>query len=954
MGNNFSHEFFLETDNPQFQNVGIMKILYMHALPFSMPRMAMSPFLFAVPFIKLIVMILCLPTMVLAEGTNAWDPTPILSQMRWKLDEQDYDSGESQNPQIWLSASPEVLKKQVAESQELRTRPGSTLQGTVAYLLSKNDEKSRQTAISMLREQIALTPPGDLDEIISDHGVEYIGVLTPHESGNVKFEVTGPNPQRMRVLNARDLAAEYALLYLATGDRQMAEKSKDILLRFAKVMPTWPRYDRDNKARLQSDESAFHEGGPNGLWSEWFPLDLAHSLPLLRAYDILRPLLSPEEKASVEAAFVHHKDFIDRFEGGWPWKNYNNLTPIHLVFLFRFAQVLEKPEWVHQMVSYWDEMLYYVYTPDGFWSELTPDYDQGVTTRLMGTLPKITKGYSDPANYHDATTGKRFDNLDLNKLAETRFKQMRRGFGVLAMPDGKIVVLNDAWPGTGTRTLEADSPVKPGAPGLLGAAGLAKLGSKGMSAFLKFSGTRGHEHQDALNLIWFAAGREVFGETGYQALPGSDSSRWWHTIAASHNTVAVNEMSHFQNELPQFQIKGPQVPNPGTDGMYHSNPPISPNPSEKVVAALPKAARYRNQGRLLIWDATSPEAQAMEAEQQNAYPGLTSLFRRTIVMVPLETGEGYLIDIFRIKGGKTHDYFLRGGLDWPYEMKFDVKLEDVNKTLYKYINITKEAQITPPLLAKILFENGPSITSHLADAFGSPAKLDLFVGDAPAIRRLGHATFSILRRSAINPEEPMESCFVWVHEASAGDPKIKGVHATSNGMNIAVTVQMENRTDLVLSGDSDNSTFAQEGLDFTGKLAFVSKEGSDWKQAKVFSGGDLTHKGIKGKDSLLAAGKPVLTGEVLQTASVDQGGTDNSMTIHLDKVPGDTLPQLAHIDFGDIIRLSIPIEKFIPGEDNTAKVILAHSPGFRLQDGRSIMTHYPGWAIKEKTTVRLE
>lgn len=917
-------------------------------------RMVTYLFSRVVHFRKLIVMILCLPTMVLAAGTNAWDPTPILSQMRWKLDEQDYDSGESQNPQIWLSASPEVLKKQVAESQELRTRPGSTLQGTVAYLLSKNDEKSRRAAISMLREQIALTPPGDLDKIISGHGVEYIGVLTPHESGNVKFEVTGPNPQRMRVLNARDLAAEYALLYLATGDRQMAEKSKDILLRFAKVMPTWPRYDRDNKARLQSDESAFHEGGPNGLWSEWFPLDLAHSLPLLRAYDILRPLLSPEEKASVEAAFVHHKDFIDRFEGGWPWKNYNNLSPIHLVSLFRFAQVLNKPEWVHQMVFYWDEMLYYVYTPDGFWSELTPDYDQGVTTRLMGTLPKITKGYSDPANYHDAATGKRFDNLDLNKIAEARFKQMRRGFGVLAMPDRKIVVLNDAWPGTGIRTLDADSPVKPGAPGLLGAAGLAKLGCNDMSAFLKFSGTRGHEHQDALNLIWFAAGREVFGETGYQALPGSDSSRWWHTIAASHNTVAVNEMTHFQNNLQQFQIKGPQVPNPGIDGAYHSYPPASPKPTDKVVAALPKAARYRNQGRLLIWDARSPEAQAMEAEQENAYPKLTSLFRRTIVMVPLDTGEGYLVDIFRIKGGKTHDYFLRGGLDWPYDMKFDVKLEDINKTLYKYINITKEGQVTPPVLAKILFENGPSITSHLANTFGSPAKLDLFVGDAPAIRRLGHATFSILRRSAINPEEPMESCFVWVHEATSGSPKIKDVHATNEGMNIAVTVQMENRTDIVFSGISDESAFTQDGLDFIGKLAFASKEGSVWKQAKVFSGGNLIHKEIKGEESLLAAGKPVLTGEVLQTSSVDEGDADNSLSIHLDKAPIDASPQLAHIDFGDIIRISIPIEKFILGTDNTAKVVLSHSPGFRIQDGHSTMTYYPGWAIFEKTSVRLE
>lgn len=882
------------------------------------------------------------------ETDHAWNPAPVVSQMRWKLGDHDYDTGMPEDFMGWRTASADELEKRLAGTK--RSGPGQTLHATLAALLASGVSEDCALAARILRAQIAGNPLPDLDRAVSEHGIEFEGYLVRQESGGKTHEASEYNPQRLRVLNARDLAYEYALLYLATGDVASARRSCEILLRFAAVIPRWPHYDRNNKAHRQGSEVALRRGGPNGLWSSWYPKDLGESLPLLRAYDILRPLLSAEERETLETQiFIHHKTFIDRFDGGWPWSSYHNLGPLHLIPLLRFGQVLDKPEYIHSAIRYWDETLRYAYTPDGFWKELSPDYDQGVSARLLGSIPQIVAGYSDPEGYRDPVDRNHFDELALEKLAPSRIKRMRRAFDVFALPNGVILNVNDSWPNS--RRISDKPTVPPGAPGLLGVAGLAKLGHGQMSAFLQFDGLRGHDHHDALNLVWYAAGREVFGDTGYQALPGSGSTREWHTITASHNTVAVDETTQFRNP-------GPEIPTPDPYHGYSSQPPASPaqpdssstTPEAPISAALPGAARYANQGRLLLWDATSSDVQAMEAEQEQAYLGITSLYRRTVVMVPLGNSDGYLIDLFRIRGGKTHDFLLRGGLDWPYEMTFSTPLQKATKTLYSYISVGQKATgVKPPFIATITYEggDGPTVISHLAGAFGTAVPSDLFVGRAPAIRRLGEASFSVIRRSA-RSGQPLETCFVWVHEATGTTPAIKSVQASYEGMNVAVTVELDNRTDTLLSGIDDQSRFAHHDFRFTGRLAFVSNIASR-HTAQVFSGGDL-HMG----ETLLAPGRPVITGEVICTSVRDQGAPADSITIRTNDPPiASAQPKLAHIDLGEFIRYSIPVTG-VQTEGAQTTVTLQHSPGFLLRDGAIVMTSFPGWRIARKATVRLE
>lgn len=845
----------------------------------------------------------------LPENTEA-----IMKQMRWSLEDTTWDWGLASQPVI--NASSADIEQLVRDTK--RSGSGNNLHRTVEELILKGDEASRQRANEILQKLVELHDTSDFRSVVTTHGIEYAGISQRQESGGKVLEAELPNPQRPTVLNVRDLAYEYAALYLLTGERRYAEKSRDILLRFAEVAPEWPLYDRKNKAHTQSDAAYLKKGDVNGLWSVWTPLDMGESLPMLKAYDIIRPILTPEEKTTIrEKFFVHQKELIDRFEFT---HQYHNLMSYRLAPLIQFGKVLERPDYVHEAVNYWKNLLNYSYTADGFWKEVTPAYHQQVSARLVDIIPHVVKGYSDPQGYA-YKDGKRFDNLDLWDMARHQLRQMKNAIHMLAMPDCTYVAINDTWP-TKKDNLNADADRSTlDKPGLLGIAGVAKLGAKGMVSFLQFDGIRGHDHHDALNLVWFAGGREVFSDTGYQALPDSGSTREWHTISASHNTVAVNEETQFQNR-ERF---------------------IVPSSGGPLTTHLPDADKgsLANQGRLLVWRADSETAQAMEAEQENAYGGVTSLFRRTIVMVPYGDGDGYLVDIFRIRGGLTHDFFLRGGLDEPYTMKFDANLQPASGTLYKYIQLQQSAEIRPPLLATVQYPDGYEVRSLLSDVFGSEdASLQLLVGEAPAIRRLGTATFSLIRHQI--PKGVLETCYVWVHEAGR-QKKIRAVKTWREGMNVILSIEREDRTDYVFSGKDDVSHFEFDGWNFTGRLAFANTD-----SGIVFSGSNLERN-----KTTIAKASPSITGSVIETTRLEAGDSTDSLLIKPDASIEGLLPHLVHVDFGSFIRFSIPVKKAIMDGENL-RLELAHSPGFVLKDGQTLMTNSPGWAYAGIPTVRVD
>lgn len=754
----------------------------------------------------------------------------------------------------------------------------------------------------------------------------------------ISDEGAAPGEQQKNLLAARNLAYDYALLWLLTGKEEDAERARAILVKFAEVVPNWPLYSRKNTRHNQDDKAYLQHSEANGLWGRWHPLDLGDSVQLLRAYDILRPVLCMEDRRFLEEnLFVYHKRLLEKFTGLWPL--YHNLAGYHLVPLIRFGQVLDRPQDIHEAVRYWREMLDYSYSADGFYREVTPDYHYQITHRLMNVIPEMVQGYSDPENYADPGGEPRFLSLDLAESRKAAFHRINSALATLALPDGTYANLNDSWP----KKLKPEKDADLAAPGLLGISGVAKLSAGGMTAFLKFGGIRGHDHWDALNLIWFAGGREVFSDTGYMAQPKKDIvfDRAWSSGTASHLTAAIDEESHFADRTAV------QVPNPAPRSGFVSQPPPTPG-HHSLEAVLPAAARYNNQGRLLVWDAGNSDAQAMEAEQENAYPGKASIFRRTIVMVPLAGGTGYLLDIFRIRGGSLHDFFLRGGLDENYALTVDVPLQPAKGKFYSYIQLKDSGAIGIPTTITAGYLGSLQVRSRLAGVFGTqPVNLQMMLGEAPAIRRTGLAPFSFVRRTSEGAFPPLETTLVWVHEATKGIPAIRDVKVHCEGMDVVTTVEMAGRRDVVFSGFSDESPFALDGWTFDGRLAFASEKRGEF-DGRVFSGSELRH------DAVIAKGKPRLTGKILSTTRKDDGALVDSVLVQTDGALPDTASySLAHIDFGNGIRFSIPVES-ANRENDGLRVVLSHSPGFVRETDFARMTNFPGWRVQGDTLIRLE
>lgn len=143
------------------------------------------------------------------------------------------------------------------------------------------------------------------------------------------------------------------------------------------------------------------------------------------------------------------------------------------------------------------------------------------------------------------------------------------------------------------------------------------------AALLRWGPTLNHGDYDELGLLYYAGGWQLTYDIGY-GLASTHTQVGWASQSASHNLVVVNETS---------QLKAP-----GSGG------------SLRLFASV-------------------PGLQAAEASCENAYASENvSLYRRTAALIggePAGKGKGrgpsdpaYMVDIFRVTGGRQHDYFL--------------------------------------------------------------------------------------------------------------------------------------------------------------------------------------------------------------------------------------------------------------------------------------------------------
>ena len=138
------------------------------------------------------------------------------------------------------------------------------------------------------------------------------------------------------------------------------------------------------------------------------------------------------------------------------------------------------------------------------------------------------------------------------------------------------------------------------------------------AVFMRGGVNSSHAHDDQMAVILYAKGMEISGEFGY-GLYARPDHLGFGTRSISHNMVVVNEDLKWPRKFPK---------------LYKTTP------AADVLAFMPKGT-----------------AQLMElsAPWQWRHTGVTE-YRRAMWLVDVSAKDFYFVDIFRVTGGKTHDY----------------------------------------------------------------------------------------------------------------------------------------------------------------------------------------------------------------------------------------------------------------------------------------------------------
>ena len=229
---------------------------------------------------------------------------------------------------------------------------------------------------------------------------------------------------------------------------------------------------------------------------------------------------------------------------------------------------------------------------------------------------------------------------------------------------------------------------------LLPAAGDVILGvgrsKEAVRATLGYGPWGGHHHYDTLAMGLDMFGQELLSDIGYT----HTRYREWATTVGSHNTVVV-------------------------DGREQT----------------------RESGRLLGYrPASRTRVGFVCAEAAGAFEN-TTVYRRTMMLVPTGPNSGYVVDLFEVKGGDVHDYLLHGSADFDQTISTEVGLraaeaemilggDGTDGALYGYLKRTRAADVSGDF--NVRFEGGGA---QVDVRFLGVKAGRLLISDAPSIRR---------------------------------------------------------------------------------------------------------------------------------------------------------------------------------------------------------------------------
>jgi hypothetical protein len=633
------------------------------------------------------------------------------------------------------------------------------------------------------------------------------------------------------------------LLYRITGERRYADHARDLLLAYAKLYPTLGKHPA---ASNQVPGRLFWQSLNDSVWLVY----------AAQGYDAMRDTLTPTDRTTIDTnVFRRMADFLS-IETAASFDRIHNHATWAAAGVGMTGYVLRDPALVTRAMKGSDgsgkagflRQLDLLFSPDGYYAEgpyyqryaLQPfvmfasamakndpgqkifAYRDGIVLKAVTTAIQLTYGgYFFPIN--DAMPDKSLKTDELYQAVAIGYAATRdptllsiaQWQGRTVLTDDGLAVARDVAAGKAKPFPFATKLFRDGPDGDQGALAVLRAGPGDDAQVLVAKNTAqgmGHGHFDKLNWLMYDHGQAIVtdygaarflnieAKSGGRYLPENDS---WaqHTIA--HNTLVVNETSHFAAKL---------------------------KPAEAVA---PKQLYFGRTG----------DTQVSIGEMTGAYPDVA--FRRTLAQLRVKgLGSPLVVDLMKVMGRAPARYDLplhyNGHLiDTGFRLQSNVTTRPVLGTKQGYEHLWVDATGRPDATnGRVTWMTGgrfysyrmatPGVQVILAESGANDPKFNLRREPAIIQRLEGatNATFVSLLEAhgRYDPSTEMvsdsASAVASVTHARADDYDLVSI-ILRDGREVSLAV-----ADSVSSTQRHSATVAGRRIDWTGPIGRNDREAS--------------------------------------------------------------------------------------------------------------------------------
>jgi len=730
-------------------------------------------------------------------------------------------------------------------------------------------------------------------------------------------------------------AKALAVAYHATGNEEYARRAILILDRVAQTYPHYPAMRQwITTFTFMKRQTPPYDTSAGGKWGRWLSSELPAGVPA--TYDLLYDSPEFDKLSKIRGYDVREKFENDFLKATWEYTqsfgdiHTHNMAPFYLRVAARIGKVINEPDYVHWSYKWLMEILIGGCYYDGMWHE-APSYHYQVMGGLRTSFAEL-KGYSDPPGYVNEETGKRFDDLDPDKDIAF-FVRAKDAPALVAWPNGIGSAIHDTWAMSKTAPTrnQTTSTILPG----YGHASLGRgISANQMQAQLHFSGCHGHSHYDALNLTLFAKEREMLCDIGYT----HTKLRNFSVSTIGHNLVAVDRTWQ-----------------------------TCKNADGDLIAYFPNLNGVS----------------AVEADGKRAYANIEGLdtYRRLLVLIPVSDEDAYVADIFRVRGGNTHDWLLHGSANHDMTAACNIELTGKRENLleeneewveprtegssynsYGVIRDVAGGSTDGDLLTTFTYVDEPEKGARVHLLAGGDT--EVFLGRSPSIRKAGRDSKTawdfwmpqlVLRRRG---QAPLASTFVAIEEPYSGRPFIRRVERVqlnpADDNALAIRVWHGDTVDTIISTldeppyaprSTPPGTLHVSGVIMKGRLGIVRQRNGKTVGAWLFDGMLLTTKDWSQK-----ADRDPYTGAIAGMTRKADGADHDAFITAADLPIGDALHGVWMIvTHGDGHTHGYEIDR-VEERDGKRRIILTDDHGLRMEDNNMVQVFYPRGQIEGTNT----